>query len=261
MKYILCIPLSALIIVTIMANTQNENLYREVQDLKTRLEVIEKQRLPEPLDKNSKDIIASVVEETFSDKLFNNNRYLLDYKTFFESVDGYAKTGTVAVDENYVSIKTGSTTNNTATLQKIPNFYSTLSFGKPSKIRIGVKFIANTNQEVYLVTGAIGGVGYGFKIDDGTIKGVTHDGSTEGTVTLTTFSAGDDFNLEASYSPSDKIVFKIDGDEVGSLNANLPTPTLTIFNNLLNYKVKTDEDAEKEIQTSYFRYIQLIKAI
>ena len=205
--------------------------------------------------------VDQTLNELLSDKvldlLWKNTFHWL---TFFESVDGFVQTivgtGTVAIDGNDVVLATSATTNDSVNLAKEPSWLGLATFSQRSFMRSAVVVNSITNQEIYIKVGRNDTQGYGFKIINANLYGTTHDGTTESTVLLQTISAATAYQLEARYLPSDKVVFFVDTVEKGVLTVNLPSPVITANDKLMTLMVKTTTTAARNMQISYFEYLQ-----
>lgn len=196
--------------------------------------------------------------EFLSDKIFDLIwKKTFHYFTFFESIDGFTKTaGTTLTSDQYITLLTTGVSGNNQYIEKKPLYQGLITFSQKSYFRSDLYFVNNTNQTIYLIVGQKTDNAYGFKIINGTIYGVTRNGSDETTVSLGSITAGDDMNLEARYYPSDKVVFLTDSVEKGISTTNLPSPAAVANQFLFYADITTNEAAAKEIRMSFFEYMQ-----
>ena len=208
-----------------------------------------------------KAAVESAMDEILPDKVLNllwKNTF--HWLTLFESVDGFVQTivgtGTVTLDGNDVVLATSAVANDSVDLAKEPSWLGLATFSQRSFMRSAVVVNSITSQEIYIKVGRSDTQGYGFKIINGSLYGTTHSGTTESTVLLQTISISTAYQLEARYLPSDKVVFFVDTIEKGVLTTNLPSPAVTANDKLMTLRVKTTTTAARNMQVSYFEYLQ-----
>lgn len=202
--------------------------------------------------------VQASLDKVLKDKIFDLTwKKTFHWLTLFESLDGYTKSaGVTPSTDEYIDFLTDGTNGNNQNLSKQPLYQGLITFANKSYFRSNIYFVNNTNQTIYLVVGLKTGSAYGFKAVNGTLFGVTRNGGSESTVSLGSISIGEDYNLEARYSPSDKVVFLVDSVEKGTLSANLPVPTSTPHQNLFYADITADAATIKEMQISFFEYMQ-----
>jgi len=215
-------------------------------------------RLIYPLGSQGKKIIEKTVDEFLEDKVFDLMwKKTIHWTTFFESLDGYATTGTVNISENDVVLTTGASTDDSASIYKAPSWQGLITFNQKSYWRTTATLNNVDDVTEYLVVGSLAsGSYYGFKIVDDSLMGVSFDGRTEKTTTLAAVRAAHTYNIEARYTPSDKIVFLVDAVESGVITENLPLPNDVPNLTLFTFKIITGSDTAKTLQASFFEYLQ-----
>jgi len=190
----------------------------------------------------------------------------------FQSLDGFlideVDTGSVSLLEGDITLSTGANINSEADLideitHPLVDLGTFLTWDKERRLRVGILFNNNTNQEIYILQGTWGlslpdpsQKGFGFKIVNNEIFGYVVDGTTETlTGVLRTFNAGDEFILEARLTPTQKCVFYIDGVEVGSITTNLPSG-LQSSNWIAHAHITNTAAADKSIQFDWWEFYQ-----
>lgn len=214
-------------------------------------------QLKYPLDEQSKNIIKQAVGEIIEEDIHSLIwKKTFHWITFFESLDGFATTGTVVADKDKVLFTTGAVSGNSANMVKTPAWQGIITFSQKSYWRTNIAVDTITAVTEYLVVGSLSsGSYYGFKTVNDSLKGVSYDGTTEKTVDLMTVAVAS-YNLEARYTPSNKIVFYVNGDERGTIMVNLPSPVATPNVNLFEFKITTNATGAKTMQVSFFEYLQ-----
>ena len=217
------------------------------------------QQLQFPLDQVSKKIIERTVDEFLEDKIFDLVwKKTFHWITFFESLDGFAVVADVqSIDHNDVVITTSAVNGNTASVKKQPQWQGLITFSQKSYMRSAFTINSVANVTAYIIIGSTSsGSYYGFKIVNDSLKGVSKDGTTEKTVDLKTISASTSYNIEARYSPADKIVFLVDAVEMGVITQNLPSRADTPNILPLHFSITTNTTAAKTLQFSFWEYMQ-----
>jgi hypothetical protein len=182
--------------------------------------------------------------------------------TIFESITGYGTQGAPTLNNNGIDLVTGATNGNVCEVQKVAAFFgSAFTWAKARKIRTVIKFVTNSNQTGYIVTG--GGNTQpntdrhmGFKIVNNTLYGSCADGTTQNLTAqpVYTFNANEIVNLEIRFNTT-SVSFFINGTNQASLTTNLPTGTTTA-NFLMDLWLRTDENVAKEAQISFWDFWQ-----
>ena len=216
-----------------------------------------------PLDQISKKIIESTVDEFLEDKIFDLVwKKTFHWITFFESLDGFNVVANAqSIDKDDVAISTSAVNGNSAYVRKTPGYQGLITFSQKSVMRTTFIIDSVANVTVYLVVGGTSsGEYYGFKVVNDSLKGVSYDGTTESTVSLQTISANTSYNVEARFSPNDKIIFLVNATERGVLTTNLPSGISAgaeaVNVNLIEFKITTNTTAAKELKFSFFEYLQ-----
>ena len=212
-----------------------------------------------PLDQQSKKIIERTVDEFLEDKIFDLIwKKTVHWITFFESLDGFHVTADAqSIDHNDVWIRTSAVDANSAYILKQPTLQGLITFSQKSHMRSAVSIDSVASVTAYIIVGKTGGDSYyGFKIVNNSLKGVSFDGTTEKTVDLQTISASTIYNIEARYSPADKIVFLVETVEKGVIIQNLPLRIAVVNINPMEIRITTNTTAAKTLQFSFFEYLQ-----
>jgi len=218
------------------------------------------------------------VDKTLDDVLYEKIydilwRRILKLSFYFESLDGWGTTfvnaGTIATASDMVTFTTNTATNDSAKLFKNTDIQGLISFSEKSRFRTRIELGAVTSQLVNISVGNIegGAQGYGFRVVNATLSGVTDDGTSESTVTLQTLSANTEYSLEARYEPGKGVVFFVDDsttspadplDQTGSLTTNLPSSAITPNDYPFDFYIRTDTTAARILRVSFVEYLQQI---
>ncbi len=220
-----------------------------------------------PPNVDFKRAVEGVLDEVLADRIFDAVwKNTFHYITFFESLDGFTNSAVVIADAQ-LTFTTGATTNDLARVVKQPDNQGVITFSQPSRMRSTVDIDQTTAQTIYITVGNVvsGAQGYGFKIVNDSIYGVTHNGSAETTKLLQTLSVDTEYNFEARYLPEVGVSFWIDDStttpatlitEKGRITATLPSPAAVNNDNLMNITITTNANAAKVMRMSYFEYLQ-----
>lgn len=237
-------------------------LEAEIQQLK-----LQTGKLEYPVDVQSKAAIEQAVDEFLPNKILDIIwKKTFHYLTLFESLDGFGGSG-VTIANDQLTFATGAVSGNFAEIFKQPNNQGLATFSQRSFLRTNVKLAQITNQTIYITVGNVRNVseGYGFKISDDTLYGVSNDGTTESTVKLQVLQANQKYHIEARYLPGQRIVFFADDPtttpvtsirEVGSKVNNLPIPDATGNTLFFFTRITTNAAAAKIMWMSFVEYLQ-----
>ena len=158
----------------------------------------------------------------------------LRYHTFFGSLDGYVTsatgTGSIATVGFGARMDTGTTSGSVCKLHKTIfslNSYRNSIFSTPASFTMGTRIRDGVTDRVdYYTHGEVceGGAGYGFKIQNGELLGVCHDGTTENTAVLDATPPTGTLKFKGVFYPNDRVELseKTSGTSV-TLTQNLPT--------------------------------------
>lgn len=220
-----------------------------------------------PPNEDFKRAVESTLDEILPNKIFDVVwKKTLRFTTFFESLDGWGNSG-VTLSDDQLTFTTGAVSGNFAEIFKQPNNQGLITFSQRNAFRTNIQLSQITSQTIYITTGNVraGTEGYGFKIVDDTLYGVSHDGTTESTIKLQVLQANQKYHIEARYTPSDKIVFLADDPttspvitirEVGVKSNNLPIPDAT-GNTLFFYtRITTNAAAAKTMRMTFLDFLQ-----
>jgi len=179
--------------------------------------------------------------------------------TFFESVDGYTKTGTATIDGTGVTLNTGSTNSALVKEPLVQAAVGSLDFSKESRIRFGIEFGASSLSAVTarftFGTFGIGENYYGFEITNAALSGSSSNGDTSSSnaISLATLVGGTSYELEARLFPKSGIHFYVDGAKKGILRSELPSGTSA---NLMEAGITTTNASVKTVVISYHELLQ-----
>lgn len=192
-----------------------------------------------------------------ADVLFDNlwNR-TFHYTTLFESLNGYSVSGNSTIDSNQLILETDSKDGSSAEVTKTPMWQGVITFSQRSRFRTTIAISTTDHVLAYLGVGDRARQGYGFKIADGNLYGYSNNGTSEKTLLLQTLPGGV-YNLEARYRPNAVVVFYVDTVLKGQITSNLPSAAKVPNRQLLDIYLKTTNDTQKSLQTSYFEYLQM----
>lgn len=253
---------TGLVVLAIVAVTlMTENFFDEKQGNQT-------QNLYPPTE-DFKRATEQVVDEILPDKIFDILwKKIFHYQTFFESLDGFlVSSAGVAIANDQLTLTTGAVSGNNESIIKQPNNQGLITFSQPSRMRSEFQVGYVAAQTGYITIGNVptAAQGYGFKIINGSLYGVTHNGTTETTVLLQSISVNQKYKIEARYLPGEKVIFLADDPttspatkirEVGVLTATLPSPAETANTNLFQIKITTNAAAEKILRVTFLEYLQ-----
>ena len=204
-----------------------------------------------------KQSVNKALDELLPDKIFDSVwKKIFHYLTTFESFDGFTLSGVPTIDGTGITLTTTGDDENEIQVTKQPAWQGLITFSQQSYFKTAVSLSQVTNQEIYITVGNKDTTHYyGFKIIDANLYGITYDGTTENAVLLQTVTATT-YNLEARYSPSDKVIFLVESVEKGVSASNLPSPAETANVQLMDTRIKAKEAEVKVIQLSFFEYLQ-----
>lgn len=183
--------------------------------------------------------------------------------TLFESIDGYAQsisgTGTVILGQESVNLTCGNVIGNITEIQKIQSSAnSTFSWDQRRKLKTLVHAI-DLSLSVYVVTGSGQSTTarhIGFKLNGGSLIGVVANGTTETTISLGTYSAGDFILLEAQFTNGVGVDFYVNGAFIGTITTTLPTGNSNAGWLLDVVNTTTFTNVSKEIDICYWDFWQ-----
>lgn len=208
---------------------------------------------PVPTVTPSAPALQPVFEQALFDYLWKKTFH---YSTFFESLDGFHYTGNSSVDGNQLIVATDPRPQAAAEVFKQPEWQGILSFNERSAFRTAVTIHEPKNMQSYITVGLHGGNGYGFKIEDGALYGVTHDGTKETSVRLMTVNNSSVYNLSARLEPKSEVAFYVNDRRLGAISSNLPTQGTVPVLQIMDVYVQTKDSEAKSIQLSFFDYMQ-----
>lgn len=180
--------------------------------------------------------------------------------TLFESIDGYAKGGTPAISADFVSLPTTNVSGNECTLQKTATYSNTFTWAKRRKIKFGVLFNTNTNQQFEMMTGngayGVNNRHFGFRVINGALYAVSDDGTNQTeTSVVSVISTASAYELEARFVPATSITYYVNGSLLATHSTNLPSGT-TDANKLLDFVAHTTENAIKSFYITFYDFWQ-----
>lgn len=213
----------------------------KIRDLERRISILERTPTNRYLDNQSKDITSQVISDRILDIVWNDYFY---YYTGFESEDAWdvVSEASPAVTSGGLTLQTTNTNNNQSYgLRSLGALGSKqITFDQESRFKTSLMFgvdSPSTNVDYSLSIGS--GINtsvashYGFRVESGSLKGISADGTTESEITLMSISGGDGMQvfpylLEARYFPGKRIDFYVSdsGSDVlklrGVKTTNLP---------------------------------------
>jgi hypothetical protein len=234
-------------------------LQEQIDSLTNRLELLER-------GSNSNQKTDVQILDLFNKNLFDYIwRKVFHFQTFFESLTGFLTTvvgtGTSVTTGYGMALATSNANNDSVMLGKVPTTFGWANFSLKSNIRTTVGIDNAANITCYIVVGDLGGDYYGFKVVNGALYGVTRDNATETAVSLgTTMIAAALYNIEARYTPNDKVSFYINKELKGVSTTHLPRQFVSgkVFVNptLMTMKVQTTTTAVRTLYAGFFEYLQ-----
>ena len=237
-------------------NPNQSTIQDEINDLESRVKLLEAGKdLKNDVNSNILNVLQTNLFDYFWKTFFH-------FQTFFESIDGFnLATGTSSIAGTGVTITSGAVSGNTAELTKSSSpvngtifFPNGATFQEKSSIRTVIYLGAIANVNYYIVTGALGGDCYGFKIMGGALYGCVQKAGAETAIYFTDLNGITPYNLEARYVPGVNVLFYCNQKLVGSITTGLPTRTS--YNTLFDMKVTTITSATRSITCSYFELLQ-----
>jgi len=205
-------------------------------------------KLDRYLDPESKDVIATVMKERIFDLFWSNVFFI---SSVFEGVDRYVVTGSATVSSVglLLSTSSGSCSANLDSKDDNP-----LLIDKKTYLStiVGIGDVSEVVFQVDILEGI------GFRIDAGTIKGYTYDGSTTNELSIGTAADNTPYRLDLRYDPRGKVDFYVDGVLKGTVTSNLPPIATTDPSYIINYTndPKTGGSGVTSAEVTYFALMQ-----
>ncbi|RLE37881.1 hypothetical protein DRJ17_05520 [Candidatus Woesearchaeota archaeon] len=185
--------------------------------------------------------------------------------TYFESLDGFETSGTVNISGTNINVTTAATADSVSYIRKKPAIGTAsvqLSWDKDRRLDTTITVNSTTAQDIYIISGYEWGNGIGFYIENNELYGWRGGGF--GTVSHILGYLGTDYtgniHLTAELIAGKKVIFYVNGEKKAESKRNYPSedPGGAYFpigddyaHWLINFRVKTTEDAAKEISLSY----------
>lgn len=188
---------------------------------------------------------------------------VMEYHTYFDSIDGLATTGTITNNTGgYVQLLTGNTVGATAALAKrctAPIAYVSPNWEREHWLAVGLDLqsIDTTNTETWAIVGAPGTKRHlGFFINNGQVYGTVGDGTAETRTAAMTYRGL--YGLVAHYAPGKHAEFWTLPDDYKALTTGLPTfhENTAADRNLMYLSIKTTEAMAKVLRASQFSWRQ-----
>ena len=177
------------------------------------------------------------------------------YTTFFESLDGFHALGNASVDGNQLILSTRAEQNASAEVFKQPEWQGILSFNERSAFRTAVTINNEDSMAGFITVGMHDTNGYGFKIDNRTLYGVSANNGKQEIVRLTPLSSGV-YNLSARLEPKSSVAFYVNDQRLGSITKILPAQDDIPLLQIMDVWIMTKDSVAKSIQLSFFDYMQ-----
>jgi len=187
------------------------------------------------------------------------------YETYFDSINGFhtqTGNGSITLDSQKVTLSTGATINNYATIYKsAPILNTTPKFDKVTKFKTSILISTRTNVfasvaiPVPISNDTTSTSHISFYIENNSLFGSTANGTSRSTLLLMSNLSTSWFDLEILYIPSVSCQFFVNNNLVGTITTNLPLITDTI-QQIFNVWISTLENADKDISLSYYRFMQ-----
>lgn len=245
------------ILVILMYNIGMDDNSQKIADLQRQINEIKAVGAASRyLGNNERKVLEDVSDDAFL-RIFWDKFYY--YNTFFEGIDGFNIVNSVTIDGGGAFVNSpGSGAGAFSAIFVDPGlFLGGFSFTKESRLRISARFSTNTNQDMFLSVGSVtvaGEDGYGFWLEDGTLKGFAQTApGTRTSVTLKTITTGVNYTLDARFYPGYKVEFFVDGAPLGTVSATLPTTT---GNTIWQIYVEEQEAVQKGVFIGSVEYLQ-----
>ncbi len=193
-------------------------------------------------------------------KVSSLKRNDFEWNTVFDSLDGFSSSHATAYS-GYILLDTDVGIGELAWVLKNLLYFpsSFFNWDKKRSFRTSVYFRDNTNQDIYIIIGNIGGAEQriGFHITDNEIKGVVNS-TVAGTDTavLYTLSAGEKIDFECNFYPNDRTDFVINGILSASITTNLPSASDSASIIIYAYVYCDDAADDINIRMSYWTFWQ-----
>ncbi len=192
---------------------------------------------------------------SIADTLRPDNLY---YSTFFDSADGFAKTGTVTAGEQHLTLTTAATSGATASIRKKLPQSIVISMNKPIYIRMGIGYDSYGAISGYCGIGTPASKQFlGISYRDGYIYGCRGKGSSLVETAELSTSGGD--NLTAD----EEICITMSGGSIvwqatraTKIEADTYLPTSLGDGAILYAEVKTTNAAAKSMYLSHYTVAQ-----
>ena len=214
-----------------------------------------------PVDATTRATIEKTADSFLKDKEFDIAwKKMFHWMTMFESLDGFNRAASadasIRIDGSGLTLATGSSGGSYAEIAKQPLWQGLATFGQKSNFRSAFVLNATDGQVAYIRVGVSGGQGYGFKIVENTLYGFSSDGVIEETAVLGNVVTGRRYNIEARYTPDDRIVFFTDTTERASVYKHLPSSMQRPNEQLMSMRITARRSQQRSMQVSFFEYLQ-----
>lgn len=235
---------------------------QELEKIKKALDDSAKFQLKLPLDVQSKKIIVDTIKENIFNIVWNDYFYYFEAfnstESLSSSISGSSGADYTGLSQPIFRVYTGATSTNSALIGKNIFLHDAFTFDKRQSIRTQFQVSSVTSVDIMFGTGDIRissiGNGFGFVVDDATLKGVVQRDGVETTVTLKTITASTAYSVEAQLDPEqNKVVFYVDDEELGVINTS---PLREGNDTLWQVNIITNSNAAKSIFLQTFEFIQ-----
>lgn len=181
------------------------------------------------------------------------------WRTLFESLDGFIKSGIGSIDEpgEEIDIISGNISGNEKKLEKwIEINPVAFSWNKNRRFRTAIITSEITNSDKFILTGKLGtNRSFGFWIYNNNLYARVCNGSGVSTLGCGTIQADELYKLEAIFTAGVSVKFYVNGVYKGELTMNLPFGDSSA-DYLFSASVKTNENASKTLSLSSFEFEQ-----
>ena len=214
-----------------------------------------------------KEAVDATLTEKLPDRIFDLVWDIpFTFNAIFESLDGYDLQGNVPTlsptDYSGVRLQTAATLNSFSFMTKLMGDSSPSDIQLNKKLRIKFRIetgssLTNITSHFTLGTFGVSEVYFGFELSGTTLSGSSSNADTASSnaIALKTLAINTAYVLEARYLPNKKVIFLIDGIEVGTITTELPYDNGSI-SRIFEAYVKTTEAVAKTIYLTRYSFLR-----
>jgi hypothetical protein len=236
--------------------TKIQELERKLEEISSKVKEIENEKefqLHFPMDEQSRKVLKDVISEQILDVVWNDYYY---FSSIFDSIDRYFVTGTAAaetINDSGLYLETNGTGSNEGSVFLFVSS-DLINVEHDARLRIinQLDSVTNVNWSGLTLVDSVGNSYVGFEMNSGSIIGVTSKAGTKTSVTLGTYTANTNVELELHFSPS-RVTFFVNRVEKGVSTTNIPTADPV---KILEIGIGETSAAARSSTTTSFEFIQ-----